>query len=328
MRPVVRQARFFLERAVLRGAAAVVPWLPYEVLRGAAWCLGWAAGVADRRGRMAAEENLRVAFPALGRRERSMLRRRSYQTFARTFLELFWARRVMPTNEAGHFCRHFASEAAHQAVEEGCIFATAHLANFEWLSLAAAMGGFPAMIVAENFKNAALTGLFRRLRETGGHLLIAQENAIVRLFKHLRRGGRVAVLVDLNIPPDQSATVIECFGLKTCVTVGHAALAQRSGRPMIPCYAVPLPDGRYEMRFLDPIHVREGDSLQAACQQCWDHFEAAIRQQPEIWMWMYKHWRYLPEEAAAGDYPAYANRSKKFDLLLREAGGGPNARQA
>jgi hypothetical protein len=30
---------------------------------------------------------------------------------------------------------------------------------------------------------------------------------------------------------------------------------------------------------------------------------------------MYKHWRYLPEGEEG--YPAYANRSKKFDKWLR-----------
>jgi Kdo2-lipid IVA lauroyltransferase/acyltransferase len=45
-------------------------------------------------------------------------------------------------------------------------------------------------------------------------------------------------------------------------------------------------------------------------------FEPVFREYPECWMWMYKHWRYLPPGAREGEYPAYANRSKKFDRLL------------
>jgi hypothetical protein len=40
-------------------------------------------------------------------------------------------------------------------------------------------------------------------------------------------------------------------------------------------------------------------------------------------MWMYKHWRYLPEGATGGEYPDYANRSRAFDrLCAAQAGGG------
>jgi lauroyl/myristoyl acyltransferase len=88
----------------------------------------------------------------------------------------------------------------------------------------------------------------------------------------------------------------------------------------VPAISLPLPDGRYEMRFLEPILISNADSLAEITQRCWDEFEPHIRAQPEIWMWMYKHWRYLPDGAAAEQYPTYANRSKKFDKLHKNFG--------
>ena len=46
----------------------------------------------DARGRQTALENLRVAFPtAYSQAERRRIARKSYQVFARTFLDLFWS---------------------------------------------------------------------------------------------------------------------------------------------------------------------------------------------------------------------------------------------
>jgi hypothetical protein len=66
---------------------------------------------------------------------------------------------------------------------------------------------------------------------------------------------------------------------------------------------------------MNPVPLEDGISLQAAAQACWDVFEPVLRDHPEQWMWLYKHWRYLPEGADPAHYPAYANRSKAFDRL-------------
>ena len=311
------RARFVIEEWLLRGAVAVVPRLPHGLLKLGARSLGTLASVVDYRGRAAAGENLRSVFPGLTNGEMKSLRRKSYQNFARAFAELFWSRNLTKERLDKFATCHIASPATQQAMESGCIFATIHAGNFEWLSRATALWGYPSMIVAANFLNSRLTPIFQSLRQVEGHQIIPQENAVLKLFKHLKRGGRTAMLVDLNVPPDQSATIISCFGKLTCVTQAHAALAQRTGRPLVPAISLPQPDGRYQMHFLEPISVGPADSMQEITQRCWDQLEPFLKAQPEIWMWMYKHWRYLPEGAAADDYPGYANRSKKFDKLQR-----------
>jgi len=44
--------------------------------------------------------------------------------------------------------------------------------------------------------------------------MVHREGGIMRLYKALRRNGRVAILIDLTLPPSMPAVVIECFGLK------------------------------------------------------------------------------------------------------------------
>jgi KDO2-lipid IV(A) lauroyltransferase len=320
MTPRFQSWQFRIETMLLRGAAICLPLLPYGLLRALAWGLGTLASLVDWRGRKTAAENLAHALPGLTSAERSRIRRKSYQVFGRTFAELFWGRNLTRENVGDYIEFCYETDAARRAVEGGCIFACPHVGNFEWLSLGTGLAGHEALIVAENFKNPALTELFRTLRQVTSHTIIPQEGSVLKLFRHLRRGGRTALLTDLNVAPDQSATVIQCFGLETCVTMAHAALAQKTGSPIVPCFCLPTSSGKHQLHYLEPILFADTDTLQSIAQRTWDRFEQAIRHQPEVWMWMYKHWRYLPEGADPTTYPSYANRSKKFDKLRRLMG--------
>jgi Kdo2-lipid IVA lauroyltransferase/acyltransferase len=307
--------RYRLEAFAMRTAKFLLPLLPWKVLRAVAWVLGTLVWLCDSRGRTTALANLKLAFPEKGNRDRRRWCRQCYQNFARYFAELFWSRRLNAAN-LNDYCFHtFSSPAARHAMETGAIVATPHAGNFEWLSVASGFWGYTCLIVAENFKNTALTGIFTDLRQTSGQVIIPQEGAVLRMFRHLKKGGRVALLTDLSAPPEQSATVIRCFGKQACVTMAHAALAHRTGRPIVPAISVPRPDGRYEIRFLEPIFVKSGETVQLATQATWDAFEPWIAADPAIWMWIYKHWRYLPTDETAEGYPPYAHRSKKFKRL-------------
>jgi hypothetical protein len=58
-----------------------------------------------------------------------------------------------------------------------------------------------------------------------------------------------------------------------------------------------------------------GATPQEIAQACWDCFEPAVRRNPAPWLWMYKHWRYLPPDAQR-PYPEYANPSPHFRRLI------------
>jgi lauroyl/myristoyl acyltransferase len=63
------------------------------------------------------------------------------------------------------------------------------------------------------------------------------------------------------------------------------------------------------------------DDTREMTQRVWDNFEKAIREHPECWLWMYKHWRYTPlDDACARDprYPAYSYASAAFREMVPE----------
>ena len=170
-------------------------------------------------------------------------------------------------------------------------------------------------VVAQDFKNAGLTPLFSRLRSHSGNTIIPAEGAMLKLFKNLRRGGHSSFLCDLTVKPAQAATVVRCFGLKMSTTLLHAALSQRTGLPVIPMLSSPQPDGTYEVRQWPAQFFHRDLPAREIAQRLWDLFEPCLREQPEHWLWMYKHWRFLPADPEGREYPAYAHRSKRFDAL-------------
>ena len=318
---MAKRLRYRIESTAVATLVWVAPRLPRRPLVWLAQVLGSAASVLDRRGRSTAIANLELALPHLDDRQIRSIVRRSYVNFARSFLDLFWFRRLNAENYGRWVdIEGVDPEENEELRKSGGIHLTPHFGNFEWGGLIRGFEGFRMHVVAQNFKNPDLTERFSRLREHSGHCIIPQRSAMLRLMKVLKRGGHVALLTDLNVRPGRSSTVIQCFGLPTCVTRLHVDLAHRCQQRMVTGICEPTDKGRYRVRvlrvFYPPPPEADAASLNRLVQEVWDVFEPEIRRRPELWMWMYKHWRYRPDDDPSG-FPAYANRSGAFARLLR-----------
>ncbi|MEK0446532.1 MAG: hypothetical protein RLZZ399_1853 [Verrucomicrobiota bacterium] len=272
----------------------------------------------DSRGRKVALANLQSVFPNKERSWHRQTARRSYQNFARTMLDLFWSKKVGKNNFSQFIEVNGFQELMERACKEGrgVVFACAHLGNWEWAGLAFAHIGGQASIVAQDFKNPALTGLFAQMRSHGKHKLISQAGAMLRLLKTVIRGGNTALLADLTLLPHQGPTVLKAFGpepLEICATQMHAVLAQRGNALLVPVLTEPQPHGRVLVTALPPIETA-GLSTSEIAQKTWDVFEKAILAKPELWLWPYKHFRFRPKNARR-PYPFYSSVSEAFDSI-------------
>ena len=89
--------------------------------------------------------------------------------------------------------------------------------------------------------------------------------------------------------------------------MGRAALALRTGAPVIPVFALPLPGGRFRMVYEHPVEQPRGegdDAIRDFTQRCTDVLEMYVRRYPELWLWMHRRWRDGPAgETVAGMFP-------------------------
>src|SRR5690606_7046901 len=91
--------RYRAEWLGCKALATVVCWLPRRTCAGLADLLGAVAYHVDRRGRTVALANVAMAFgPRYDDAKRREIVRRSYQSFARTMVDLLWAPRLNRDN--------------------------------------------------------------------------------------------------------------------------------------------------------------------------------------------------------------------------------------
>ena len=320
MRAAWKKFRYRLEWLALKTVATVIPLLSRQACYRLGQSIGSLAAKFDRRNRRVALSNLEAAFgDALSPARRSEIARESYQHFARTVIDLFWS----PSLTSRNYSRYIDVENLKLVEEEmkaghAIIFACFHYSNFEWVAVAANFFGIESALIAQEFKNPLLDEIFVGLRQSSGQRVIPREGGVLRLFKTLQRGGRVAILTDLTIPAQLPTVAIDCFGLKTSVTFAHAWAHRRAGATVINVHCEPIPGGRYRIVFHPLVEFPPEASLQEMAQACWDQFEPFVRQNPSPWLWMYKHWRYRPLDADPATYPFYANISQDFERRLDE----------
>lgn len=318
----MKKIRYAIEIALVRFGSWLAPKLPRSIMHPLSQAVGLIAYGIDYRGRYTAHENLRAAFAPEHITEEQVRRVAvaSYQTFARTFIDLLWTQSLTQENFGDIIHLNCVNpDTAAIARRRGAIWVTPHYGNFELMGLLWGFLGISFVIIAQDFKNPTLTGIFKLLREGSGHKVIPQQGAMLRLMKELKRGGHVALLADLNIKPSGAAVIVECFGLKTSVPCLHTNLAQRLDLPLIPALCLQTPDGGYRATMLEPMIPTDYKDPAEMAQVVWDGFEKAIRETPEAWLWMYKHWRYLPGDASDARYPAYANSNTAFARMVRAA---------
>ena len=317
MRARWKRIRYRLEWLGLVLATKLVPLFSRRACYHIAQAVGALLSFVDRQRYQVALNNLEVAFgDQFSPRERRKIARESFQHFARTMVDLLWSPRLTQQNFSQYIdLENFEETARDTGPERSLMIACYHYSNFEWLSLACGFLDLKGTIISQEFKNSSLDPIFKRLREQSGHQLVPRERGIMRLYKVLRRKGRTAMLVDLTVPPSQSAVGINCFGLETSVTSAHAWLHERTAVPIVPAHTEPLPGGCYRLVFHSRIANTAGMTHQQIAQACWNSFEPYVRKNPAPWLWMYKYWRYRPANPDR-PYPFYSNFYRPFENMV------------
>jgi KDO2-lipid IV(A) lauroyltransferase len=109
----------------------------------------------------------------------------------------------------------------------------------------------------------------------------------------------VAIVIDQNVR-GEDGIFVDFFGTSASTTPALATLAIKTEAPIVPVFGIPLPDGRYRIRYLPEVEYRRtGDTkrdIQELTQICTRIIEEQVRREPEFWVWMHRRWRTRPPE--------------------------------
>jgi len=283
-----------IEFAAVRVVAAIVALLPMAVVRRIGASIGHVAYGVDRHHRRIAIENLTAAFPAQPDAERRAFARAMFAHFGSLLLELLkfgtYTREQMLAAvelEGDERVRH-----AYQQ-ERGVLFFTGHFGYWEMQALVEPLQHPPISVLARPLDNPRLHDMLERIRTRTGNSVIYRDGAVRKVLRELAANHGVALLIDQHLhTPD--AIYVDFFERAAATTSALAALALRTGAPVIPVFALPLPHGRYRLVYehpVDPPRTESPDAIRDFTQRCTDVLEMYVRRHPELWLWMHRRWR-------------------------------------
>jgi KDO2-lipid IV(A) lauroyltransferase len=286
--------RHRVEYAVVRAVAGGVGLLPMAAVRRLGTALGRAAYSVDAFHRRIALDNLRHAFPARSEAERRAIAREMFCHFGRLLLELmkFGA---MSDEAILKLVETEGEERVAQAYQQGrgVLFFTGHFGYWEMQAITQPLNVRPVSVLARPLDNPLLHDLLLRIRTRTGNAVIYRQGAIRKVLRELAANRGVALLIDQHLhTPD--AVYVDFFQRPAATTSALAALALRTGAPVIPVFALPLPGGRYRFVYEHPVDPPQDDSPESIrdfTQRCTDVLEMYVRRHPTLWLWMHRRWR-------------------------------------
>jgi len=286
-----------LEFAAVRLIAGFVALLPMRIVRRCGAVLGRIAFAVDRQHRRIALENLAAAFPSRPPAERRALARAMFAHFGSLLLELMKFASYTPDQMRASIDVE-GEERVQQAYqqERGVLFFTGHFGYWEIQAIVEPLQNHPISVLARPLDNARLNEMLERIRTKTGNSVIYRQGAVRKILRELAANHAVALLIDQHLhTPD--AVYVDFFRRPAATTSALAALALRTGAPVIPVFALPLPGGRYRLVYehpVDPPLEDTHDAVREFTQRCTDVLEMYVRRHPELWLWMHRRWREDP----------------------------------
>jgi KDO2-lipid IV(A) lauroyltransferase len=306
--PVVRRMRRALRqtRDTLLGALIVVVMALFRLLplRAALAVAGGLAGVAapwlGKPWRLA-ERHLAIALPALTPTRRRAIARAAFVNVGRSFAEIA----KFPSLRAA-LDRYVSAEGidhlrAGLAQGKGLLAITGHIGNWELLAAYCAAIGLPVDVIGRRPSHALLGRLLVTVRARGGVTTIFRDNphAGRAILKTLRANRILALLIDQDTRGPR--VFVPFFGRLAATPSGVAALALRTGAPVVALFIARRPEGGHVIRALPPFPAVDPkrDDVETLTASYTAAIEAHIRQHPDEWVWWHRRWRRRPAASAA-----------------------------
>lgn len=286
--------RHQLEHAAVCTVGALVRPFPMSWARALGSVLGTLVYAFDGRHRRIALENLRAAFPGRSESERRAVARGVFAHLGRLVLELLKID-GMPPQQLLSLIESEGDERVREAYKQGkgVLFFSGHFGYWEVFAIGHALRVAPMSLVVRPLDNPLLDLLLERVRTQTGNSVISRQGGVRRILRELAANHGVGVLIDQHLHgPD--AIEVQFFGRRAATTSALAALALRTGAPVIPVFALPLPGGRYRLLAEHPVQPPPADTPDAErefTQRCTDVLEMYVRRHPDLWLWMHRRWR-------------------------------------
>jgi lauroyl/myristoyl acyltransferase len=247
----------------------------------------------------------RVTGQAAGSEELEAVVRDAYVSYARYWLDSFRLHRMSPADvlsrSTGEGLEH-VDEIRDSG--QGGIMATAHIGSWDIGAFFTTQRRWGMAVVAEVVEPRRLFERFVWLRRQAGIdviPLVRGGDMVDRLVEVVRGGGLATLLADRDLT--KKGPVVEFFGEPCRLPPGTAALARRTGRPVVVGGFLTRGTG-YHGVVQPPVDI-SSLSVEEGTQVVAHELEKLLRRFPEQWHVFVRNWLADREP----DHPALAGRA-------------------
>lgn len=287
-------------RALVLGMRPLPEGAERGLFRGAAYLAHRVLGIR----RELVEEHLRSAFPERSAEWVERTARASYASVAR---EMLAAVRLSERGPEAVIARTRVEglDAIREALAggRGAVLFTGHLGNWEIAGASLAARGIPLDAVFQRQNNPLMDRLISASRERMGIRVIERSRAPKLALRALRDGRAVGFVADQDAK--RAGLFVPFFGRPASTHRGPAVLAYRTNAPVLVVTCVREQED-YRVRVQRVEVDREGemdDVVHEITRATTARLEAAIRENPEQYLWLHRRWKTRPEpaERSAGE---------------------------
>lgn len=188
------------------------------------------------------------------------------------------------------------------AFERGVLIVTMHFGNWDHGAAALAAHDFPINAIADTFKYHRMNRLVQGSREKLGMKVIPMERVGPGVFRALRSGEMLAMLID--VPSPDFSVRVPFFGAPAEVSSAPARIALRTGAWVVPAVVLRGPEDPTVIRPIIDIGLRyepTGNEEEDVCNLSaliMASLERNIRRYPEQWF-IFRHMWNAQTEASA-----------------------------
>lgn len=197
-----------------------------------------------------------------------------------------------------------------------CLYITAHIGNFEYLSSFFYGYGIKNTVIARKMDNPYIDSWTKKHREKYGHKIIYQEGSIYYIGSGFLRNENAFMLIDHRAPSNYTVWT-NFFNIPTITLKVPAFFAIKQKISIVPVFCVKEKTG-HRVILLDPVPVINSYSkdfnIWANTQRYSQILEQIIKKYPEQYLWSYKRWKQKPEEYEYEKYSKYYKRFKEESL--------------
>jgi KDO2-lipid IV(A) lauroyltransferase len=245
--------------------------------------------------------NLRRAFPEKTEAERLRIAKDFYHNLIDTFIE---TTKLMTVSQAWLEKRFTANwEVIDQLYDTGksCQLHVGHTFNWEWgHPVLTKCVRYPFLGVYMPIGNKAIDKLFYRMRERFGTILIPATKMREAFMPWRNRQYLLGLAADQNPGHPHNAYWVDFFGVPTPFVRGPEKGAREWDIPVVFGKIRKPKRGYYEMHLelavTEPRELAEG-ALTALFAQ---YVERSIREEPAMWLWSHRRWKWEWKEEYEG----------------------------